>query len=486
MTTDQYVYKVDDYDPNHMAQSAQEIKDILLHLYRCPEFLDHAKTQIIDLSLFDTSPDLAIMYEILLAHHNMFGKHPTMAAHRNELMAHIAQESLDESTSTRLYGLEEYMFRTEASYLSPDYYKEVLMGKIQMHAIAQTQKRIGSHAPDDVGGIQESLAESVVDMHTNPFSSANIVSPVDGLRESLINLSRCPTHIPWLDKLLSGGYRPGESIGILACTGGGKTTLGLQIIASMVQHQEHGVYFTAEQGLKGDMAHRCAVLCSGEPRKVFEGDNGWDDVPKNVQDVVEAQRPAWRKYFHMVDLVSGGMDKEITGVHDIINPLQKLLNEGMPPTIVVLDWWGVLFDQFIANCPNVYDSAEKRRMSRKMIKQLTTFAQATGYSFVILHQVAPAAAKVNVVPSAEDAQEDKQWGQLFNTMIGFSKLYQNRCLSGLGKSRSSQASQVNLYLNGPLCRFVHTDDPVASAETSDYISPDLGDDDLDDMPYGGI
>ena len=95
------------------------------------------------------------------------------------------------------------------------------------------------HAKQFVADMDKSVSTDVV--------PTNIFEDLEGNLESV---ERVATGVEFLDIILNGGTIDGESIGILAPSGGGKSTVANMILAACVRRKVHCWYFSTEQKLK--------------------------------------------------------------------------------------------------------------------------------------------------------------------------------------------------------------------------------------------
>ena len=83
------------------------------------------------------------------------------------------------------------------------------------------------------------------------ISGAKVVDLENFDDESMLMRKRDPTGVAIFDHLMGGGLHKGECIGVMAPTGGGKTTLAIELVASMAQHtkQAHSLVLPRDYGV---------------------------------------------------------------------------------------------------------------------------------------------------------------------------------------------------------------------------------------------
>ncbi len=271
---------------------------------------------------------------------------------------------------------------------------------------------------------------------------------------------RSPTGLSFFDDLIGGGTRPGELYGILAGTGGGKTTLAIQLAVSLARQHEHVLFFSYEQPDDGEFRIRLYSCASGLPRRRFERKAvGADDA---VKSAVADARKALAGYLRVVDRSSRG-----DTVHEIESVVAREAREGRLPRLVVVDWLLPLVHRVMAAdaaSGNRTAFREMRHYVQHAVDQLKHVASRHDTSIVIFHQL-------SVEQARRSAKAKPQW---FNSAeAGSFAWYTNACIaigtpdkSGFctaigSKVRSGPRSEIVVRLRGDRCRFEDPDSEMA-------------------------
>jgi len=135
--------------------------------------------------------------------------------------------------------------------------------------------------------------------------------------------------------MLGGGLAHGEVFLFLAPTGGGKTTLSVEIAWRRATQRSHTVYLTYDQPIEGDIQNRFCSLVTGIPRCELER-HGIAGMSPEIQRRFQAWREAYGRFLHLYD-VSGARQGN-GGIADIVNVVENEIEQGRRPALVIVDW----------------------------------------------------------------------------------------------------------------------------------------------------
>jgi len=307
----------------------------------------------------------------------------------------------------------------------------------------------------------EKIAKLFAELETDDLAVPRSQTIFDDLEGMLKQGIRFPSGISWFDYLMNGGGAAGEMVCIIAPSGGGKSTLAHQFVNEQVEQQEHCPYISAEQELEGDFALRQAVLSTKSTRDDWDNKE-WHEVDEKLRTQLEKMRPLHEEYFHFYDFVN----TEILSMRTLMEPVYRLKAEGKCPKYVIIDWWGVVRDSFIASKGLNMGSDQKRTLQRLLLKRLSGMAKELGVVLIIFQQLSGQAASKGskARQSSHDAQEDKNFNNYFDFAITIGKKDEKDMVRLMAdKARRCANTEVWLKLDGGACRFINADNPDESA-----------------------
>jgi RecA/RadA recombinase len=290
------------------------------------------------------------------------------------------------------------------------------------------------------------MREQVLKLEVDPYTSSKAVNFFDDDPEkALASLQRTSIGVPFMDEMLEGGPAPGELIGILAPSGGGKSTFSCMAASSVIGLHRHCYYLSTEQKLEGDLASRFYTLATGSHRSVFAA--GWANVPSNIKLLFAERKADTNKYSHFVDATQ----TQYKSLEALFNPIRKARVSGeIVPALIIVDWWGRLADQIALNNPHVKSEADKRQFRRNLLHNMKQYAEELKCPIIILHQLTGQANKKSSKAkiTSADAQEDAT----FNNMFDFCFVFGNRDSDDVfsittdkarGQARTSRKQQLD-------------------------------------------
>lgn len=267
-----------------------------------------------------------------------------------------------------------------------------------------------------------------------------------------------PINVDYVDELLGGGMCDGEMIGMLAPSGGGKTTFSLQCFVSLSM-KEQAAYISCEQKPAGDLMQRISSLLTGAPKTSFGiVGNGLNASSEQAFSQAEERIERFRQNGVFIDATR----QDIRSIDDLMRPIMEKISAGFRPRAVFLDWWGRIRSTLLRN--NKFKSeSEERRMSSDWLMQLKRYCDpvedgGTGANIIITHQLSGEAASRSPgkISSSHDAQEDKSFNNMFDfVLVAGAKDHGTKEVKWIaGKSRSRDNVEVRTRLDGLRCRFV--------------------------------
>jgi len=338
---------------------------------------------------------------------------------------------------------------------------------------------------DDLDEIKNAWEEAEDILRGDPFVNLHEQTAWDNIWDAMHEEERMKLGLQFMDNALDGGAAPKECILLVAPSGGGKTTIGMQLSAYRVARHSHVVYLSTEQALEGDMAMRQAMLGAQAPRSVLK--KGRHAAPPDVLERLEVAKNEWKTYFHFVDCrkKAGGPNMRI---EDLFAPIDRLLAMGQQIDLVVLDWWGRLRSRMLMQMQRSSD-ARDRNAASDWLDTLIQGIKDRNSRLLVLHQVkgAKAGMGANAKVTTHDAQEDSNLNNLFEFGFAVGKLdSDNRTKINCDKARSSARTSGELELDGDRGMF-KTVEPTTSTGFSDLGNvPRRTNDMVNDDALGGV
>ena len=438
-------------------------KTVLKHLCMRVDLLRAAGDELKRIAYFHKHPDLACVFEVLRDYYKTYTTLPSYDIFLMELGTLVSQFSppLSEEELQRYKDVLRGWYNE--TRWDDAYVRDVIAEVLQQDAVQTMMTSVDSN--DDLDVVKSTLKQTTDRLNSNMFDGLVEETAWDNPEASMWEADRASLGLGFLDQALDGGPAKQEAVLIVAPSGGGKTTLGLQIANTFVNRNEHVSYWTTEQGLQGDLSVRQFALGTGTKRSTFK--RGWQGVPEEIKERIHAAQHRWKTYFHFLDCRRS--QRTVTGIEDLFIPIDAMRERGIENGILILDWWGRLKARLLMQQTFMSDS-RSRIATSDWIGNLVDEAKVRNTRLLVLHQLSGEAAKkgAGAKPSTHDAQEDKNLNNMFEFGFAMSKLdSDSRCRIVGDKARSLAPSEGWLQLMGDECKFV----------TLDAATMDVGDND---------
>lgn len=286
----------------------------------------------------------------------------------------------------------------------------------------------------------------------NPIAALTPESAFADIPQSIKLGELKPTGVDFIDDALGGGLMSTEALLIITLTGGGKTTIGQQIADCQVKADRVVAYFSFEQPLEGDMAHRQYTLATSAKRSDFE--SGYENIPPDVLERLLKVQPLWKKNFAFFDCRATQM-RDVTEIYTSVDSLKAA---GYPVSFIIIDWWGMMRAQLMVHqATSTSDASTQRAQAMQWAQRLLKGAKDRGIPMIVLQQIRGAFGQrgTNARPTANDAQEDSNFGNQFEFVAALTKMNQdNACTIIFDKARRTSKGEAKITLDGPHCRFI--------------------------------
>jgi len=296
-------------------------------------------------------------------------------------------------------------------------------------------------------------AKTVIDLVTNEYHRRNIgtmaeVDPFDfGDDELLVANARKPLYVEQVDLLLGGGLVDSECVGILGPTGGGKTTLALQIAGNMAAHQKNVLYFTYEQPA-GELRPRILSMLTRLPVATF-ADKTVNDLDEHQAKIVRGARDLCRKYVTLIDRSTDG-----DNIIEIDSKIQHDVAVGKRPSLVIIDWIWILVTRY-ATVKGKTKTPE-RQCLMEIMDGIKSISSKYRVPFLILQQLSTEQAKKSPgrKPQWFNSAEAGNFAWLLAYCFAIGKTdSRGYCYLVGSKARNAKRQDVVMQLIGELNRF---------------------------------
>lgn len=272
----------------------------------------------------------------------------------------------------------------------------------------------------------ESIVQSLSSMYNNTRVGVPEATKLFDLTDPSLDeldLAATPTGSVFFDNLL-GGMRKGHITGILAPSGGGKTTAVLETGVNVAKQRKHAVIFHYEQSVSKQLRPRIWSAATLMPTSKFASVKA-KDLPPDFRAAIQNNQYL-DEYLHIFDMTLPTTGNG--GIVEIDSILASLKHQGICPEFVAIDWLGPLvkkycvansldFGKYLLNTYNDMLTSCKYNVALKYDTEL-----------VITHQLNADAGKKgpNSIPSMYDAAEFKQFANLMDSCLVFGRMDENK------------------------------------------------------------
>jgi RecA/RadA recombinase len=369
-----------------------------------------------------------------------------------QFQRHYAEDCKDLNSVATLKRTVDEWYNTEQTF-NEEFCKDRLY-RLLVQYRKQTMIRQASGDAELFEQSHEAYHKAVL---SNPFTVVKRSNPFESLEsmaQSIEDTEKYPTGLWYFDKLMAEGAMLGEAIGVLAAPSGGKTTCALELVYHQTYNDKYVAHISTEQKYDGDLTIRAMSLVTGKPRSFYEGGiNHWSQDQK-VE--LHNKMAKFKEYHHFFDYTQ----TKPTNIEELLAPVEQMIAEDKKPVYVIIDWWGAIKDAMIAEkmqtVRNV-DQTQVRMDSRLWLDKITKRAKHLGVIPIIFHQLSGQAAgkRGGSIATAQDAQEDKQFGNYFDFCIVFGPPDGDKNFKiNSGKARRAENLVLDANLDGANCRII--------------------------------
>lgn len=229
-----------------------------------------------------------------------------------------------------------------------------------------------------------------------------------------------PSGVAWIDAICDGIF-PGSTVGLLAGSGGGKTTAAVQMACENVLRKRHTAFFTYEQNVKGNLATRFWAYMTGIPLGAMRCRP--EAFPPEFQEHFMRVSAEYAPYLHLYDMAGTYVEQGRGGALEyerIIETLEE--KEGQAPTLTVLDWLGTMVTATREDVFSKASAASDTSRHNFMLSELSRMIQRHNSTLLVCHQLAPAAIEgkcPRFKPDKYSAKDCKSFPMLMQYVFTF-------------------------------------------------------------------
>ena len=310
----------------------------------------------------------------------------------------------------------------------------------------------------------------------------NLFGSDDGY--SFVDFDRTPTGVSFIDTLLGGGTIAGEVYGLIAPTGGGKTTTAVMLVSEVALSGRVAAYFSYENELVPMISNRFYGYIGGIAKAEMDRVKSADDLTPEQRHKLDAANEKYNlgRYLKLIDMKKNNTGND--GVNSIEAELRKYHDRNEHVDVLVIDQLQQFVDAWLIKMNK--DPADRRIYMQSVIEQLVDLARPDrmNCAIFILHQMRTEAKVRRPIakPRLADASEDRSFDNWVQFCIAYGTLdSKHRFWATTTKGREAPTDAVIVELRGDQYRIDYKPDKfIATAEgfvermQDDYDIPTVG------------
>jgi len=444
------------------------LRILLTHAIRLQTVLETMLRTFPTADPFKGYADLGVIWDSTKAYGEQYRKCPSDQMLKDDLQGRTVFKGVNVDLA-HVFKILEEVFQADERTLNQKYANDTIAEIRDDTALVDMHKAL-VHNPDNAKATLIKIADSI---RVAPAQGAKLIRNVFSLgsQEMLRTLKRLPLYINFLDRSLAGGMAIGETLGFVIPSGGGKTTLGLQMCESSVLVNQKVAYFQFEQSLEGDLFMRVNVLASGVSKKLWEKyvQHLDDPVPMKLEDFMDAAsldrfnktQPLWNANFLFYDYSDKSIP--ITSINQIFEEVEKIRAGGEEVTLVIIDWWNALIRRLLSHSGDMSDP-KVRAFRASVAEDFKQGCKRHGVRGVVFQQMSGEGCQksLKMLPSSKDSQEDKNFDNYFDYCYAFSQIDPKTGIITIkaDKVRSVAKSIFKVLMDGEYCKLKDAQDPA--------------------------
>jgi len=308
------------------------------------------------------------------------------------------------------------------------------------------------HQLGTIDEMRKYVNEVTADMASLACDGQALSKPLQNPEAYLVRKVRSIFGVRVLDLATGGGLAPGEVLGLLGPTGGGKTVLAVGMLCERALRGKHVMLASYEQKTEGDVMERICTYMTKENIDNFR-DKAYAELDQDLKDKVEEQKSKYGQFVTVLDLAQG--NRGTGGAEEVTQYIEEQIEAGEKPTLVIIDWLGSMIQRYLAE--NGLASDQYRHVGHQFIDKLSGHARQHGYSVVINHQLRTDAARSSAYskPKVTDAFEFRAFSFFMDGCLCLGTLDTDTKVGWLcmDKFRRGATNDLMVRLDGEHVRF---------------------------------
>lgn len=359
---------------------------------------------------------------------------------------------------------------------------------------AETKLRSKLLDPTNRGNMQEVIEQYVEDTaKLATTEKLKVYQPFKDRDKLLKKRTRIPTGVSIIDSILQGGIVPGEHMGILGPSAGGKGIIANQLVCNFAIRKIDTLLVQFEQPIDGDVAERMFAYLTGRSINDFR-DKSVDQLPPDIQEELEKIAPIM-EHIRCISYVDQEATSLRTGPQEIIKDLQEVYDSGFKFKFLLMDWLGAAITGFMRTSSSTLGNYQES--AQILMDDINKWAKQHGVTIIWFHQTSTTAQDREPAyqPKREDSYNFKSFCHKLEFCLQLGTPTRRHdgtnvhylCI-GKGRTASLAKDHIVVKMLGEMMRFEEAGpDEFVLNKRGQFVTKkeQLGitDDDYDDDPY---
>lgn len=294
------------------------------------------------------------------------------------------------------------------------------------------------------------------------IAAAEVLTPfMDPEEAQFGTVPKVPTGVLFIDQALGGGVQPRRMYGLIAPSGGGKTTLSNQVAISCAMAAQHMLVMSYEEPITSEYMAPVYANATRIKRSRIEAMRSINDLTPEERNLYKRGCDKVGRYLHFADM-SGKDNSGSGGAAEIEQIVVRLLNKNIKIEGIILDWFWIIAKRAFAGSTVEYGKkSDDRQFSQQLMDDIRRIAVKYDVWFWINQQTAPAAATKKGSANWNESAEFKSFAWLLSGCFCLNAMDASQIAEiNLSKGRMVQANKQYVQLDGEYAMFKSVDDDM--------------------------